>query len=279
LRLDLVLPNEGAAAVEAVKAGPHYEAMGWDGLWLTDHLVGVEAFKHTRFGANWLELITCMTHLAAQTRRVRIGAGVLVLPYRDPVITAKMIATLDVLSGGRIDLGVGAGWARREFMAVGRGDIFEERGAYTNEALDVILACLKGGRISFQGRWFNLEKFDVAPSPAQGTRVPIWVGTRGYAKGPLRRAAKYADYWHPDSLTPEEIAAAGEELDEMADRRIPRTLRLHCGDDPARTADLLGRYREAGCVQVACAFDGVESYREFDRAAEALLDAARHLQG
>jgi len=279
LRLDLVLPNEGAAAVEAVRAGPHYETMGWDGLWLTDHLVGVEAFKHTRFGANWLELITCMTHLAAQTRRVRIGAGVLVLPYRDPVVTAKMIATLDVLSGGRIDLGVGAGWARREFMAVSRGDIYEERGAFTNEVLDVILACWRGGRISFNGRWFNLEKFDVAPSPAQGTRVPIWVGTRGYAKGPLRRAAKYADYWHPDSLTPEEIAAAGEELDEMAGRKIPRSLRLHCGDDTAKTADLLGRYRDAGCVQVACAFDGAESFREFDRAAEALLDAARHLQG
>ena len=278
MRLDLVLPNEGAAAAEAVKAGPHYEAMGWDGLWLTDHLVGVEAFKHTRFGADWMELITCMTYLAAQTRRVRIGAGVLVLPYRDPVVTAKMIATLDVLSGGRIDLGVGAGWARREFMAVGRGDIFEERGAYTDESLEVMLACWQGGRVSFDGRWFHLEKFDVAPQPAQGARVPIWVGTRRYAKGPLRRAAKFADYWHPDSLTPEEMVSAGDQLDEMAGRKVPRSLRIHCDADTAKTADLLGRYREAGCVQVACAFDGLESFGAFDRAAESLFAAARHLQ-
>ena len=278
MRLDLVLPNEGGAAVQALQSGPHYEDMGWDGLWLTDHFVGVDAFRHTRFGATWLELVTSLAHLAAQTRRVRIGAGVLVLPYRDPVMTAKMIATIDVLSGGRVDLGVGAGWARREFMAVGRGDIFEERGAYTNEVLDAMLACWKGGRITFKGRWFDLEKFDFAPSPAQGERVPIWVGTRGHAPGPMRRAAKYADVWHPDSLTPEQMVSAGDQLDEMAGRKVPRSLRIHCDADTARTADLLAQYREAGCMQVACAFDGVESFAEFDKAAGALLEAARPLQ-
>src|SRR5262245_27869193 len=116
--------------VEAVQAGPHYEAMGWDGLWGTDHVVGCDAYSQfSEYGAKWLELLTCMTHLAAQTKRVRIGSSVMVIGYRDPVMVAKIISTLDNLSGGRVDLGVGAGWARREFIALGRGNIYEQRAA------------------------------------------------------------------------------------------------------------------------------------------------------
>ena len=87
-----VLPNEGDYMVEAMHSGPHFEAMGWDGLWLSDHLLGItEDHLHKQA---WMDIMVSMAHLAARTTHVRIGAGVLVLPYRDPVLTARMVATL-----------------------------------------------------------------------------------------------------------------------------------------------------------------------------------------
>jgi|KBSSwiStaDraftv2_1062776.scaffolds.fasta_scaffold42293_4 probable F420-dependent oxidoreductase len=277
MRLDLVLPNDGPFMMPAMESGPHFEAMGWDGLWLTDHIVGVEAFA-VKHGAQWLDILIAAGHLAARTQRVRIGTGVLVLPYRDPVIAARMVASLDLLSGGRIDLGVGTGWARREFMAVGRGDIFDRRGAYADEVLDVMLTCWKGGPISFQGEFFKIDKVTFAGTPAQGERVPLWIGARGLAPAPMRRAAKYADYWHPTGLTPEQINAGGDRLDEMAGRPVKRTLRVRTDGDPSEMADMLWRYKEAGCVMVACAFNKPQTFSEFDKAATAIYEAAKALQ-
>ena len=280
MRLDLVLPNQGDFAAEALRAGPRFESMGWDGLWLTDHVVGAAAYaKHNaHYGAHWQELIVSMTWLAAQTSRIRVGAGILVVPYRDPVLTAKMVATLDQLSGGRIDLGVGTGWARREFIALGKGDIFEQRGAYTDEALDVMLTCWKGGEIAHHGRWFDFEKVSFAPTPVQGDRVPIWVGGFELAPAPLRRTARYADYWHPTGITPEQVREGGDRIDDMAGRPVKRSVRIRCDGDPAEAAAMLHQFQEAGCVQAACAFDDPSSFAEFERATNALFDAARSLR-
>ena len=278
MRLDLVTPNDGAYALDVLKAAAEFEDMGWDGLWLTDHIVGVAAYGE-QYDQQWLEMLTCMTYVAARTSRVRIGAGVLVAPYRDPVTAAKIIATMDVLSGGRIDIGIGTGWARREFGAVGRGDIFEDRGAFTNEVLEVMLACWKTGQIAFDGRWFKLEKFQFAPGPLQGERVPIWIGSRGMEAAPLRRAARFADYWHPTSeISPQELREGGERLDEMAGRKITRTLRINCDGDPQEFADLLAQYQEAGCVQAACAFSQASSLSDFERKAAALFEATASLR-
>ena len=276
MRLDLVLPNQGGFAAEILHAGPDFEAMGWDGLWLTDHVVGVAAYaKHNaQYGNHWQEILISMAYLAAHTRRIRIGSGILVIPYRDPVLTAKMVATLDHLSGGRIDLGVGTGWARREFIALGKGDIFEQRGAYTDEALDVMLACWKGGEVRHEGRWFNFDKVGFAPIPVQGERVPLWVGGFELAPAPLRRTARYADYWHPTGITPEQIRIGGARIDEMAGRPIKRTVRIRCDGDPAAAADMLAAFKEAGCVMAACAFDAPKSFTEFECAAAALLEKA-----
>ena len=280
MRLDLVLPNQGPLATESLQAGAHFEAMGWDGLWLTDHVIGTKAYaaRNPKYGSHWQEIMIAMAYVAAQTKRVRIGSGILVLPYRDPVLVAKMIATLDSLSGGRIDMGVGTGWARREFVALSRGDVFEDRGAYSDEMLDVMLACWKGGEIAFHGKWFDFERITFDPTPLQGDKVPIWVGGAGLAPAPLRRAAKYADYWHPTALSPEDVKIGGERLDEMAGRRVKRTVRFRCDKDVSEVSDLLHAYKDAGCVAVACAFDAPETFGEFDRKAEAVLSAAKALR-
>lgn len=285
MRLDLVLPNEGDYMLQALNAAPEFEAMGWEGLWLSDHLLGIEE-DHLHHHA-WTEIMVAMAHVAARTSKVRIGAGVLVVPYRDPVLTAKMISGLDHLSNGRIDLGVGVGWLRREYTALGRDALYERRGDVTNEALEVMLACWRGGIVEFSGNWFEVPPVVFEPPPLQnGGRVPLWVGSLGAGGAPLRRAARYADYWHPSELdtkgqrmSAQDYGAAGERLDELAGRSVPRTLRIKCDGDPAAVVDKISRFAEAGCVQAACSFiSSSANFADFVRSVEQFHAAAQDLQ-
>jgi probable F420-dependent oxidoreductase len=269
MRLDIVLPNTGNYALEAVQSASTFEAMGFTGLWLTDHVLGVDGY--TIYGDYWLEILATLSYLAGTTKTIRLGTGVLVIPYRDPVLTAKMLSTIDVLSGGRVDLGIGTGWTRREFIALGRGDLYEERGAVTDEALDVFMTCWKGGEFSHQGKWSRSSKVRFEPVPIQTPRPPFWIGARGLAPAPLRRAAKYADFWHPTGLTPDELREGGERLDAMAGRAIPRTIRMRPPSDAEETRDLLRSYREAGCVQAAVDLSEATSLADFIKSAEALM--------
>jgi probable F420-dependent oxidoreductase len=288
MRLDIVLPNEHTYMIEAMNAGPYYEAMGWEGIWLSDHLLGIEE-DHIHTDA-WLDILIAMAHLAARTKTIRIGSGVVVLPYRDPVLLARMVASLDQLSSGRIDFGVGVGWLRREYQAVGYGHAFNERGAYSNEMLDVILECWKGGEVSFKGKWFDVPPVIFEPRPVQqGGRVPIWIGTNLVTGKPMERAAKYADVWHPSEgdvhggrITPEQYRDAGEQLNEMAGRKIPRTLRTGGSGDVQRAVDNLHRFAEMGCEQAAVGFFDYSNipptFADFDRQATAFWKAAESLR-
>jgi probable F420-dependent oxidoreductase len=267
VRVDLVLPNEGPHALEAMRAAARFEEMGYGGLWLTDHVIGLEAYQPV-YGDYWLEMLTAMGFLAASTKKIRLGTGVLVVPMRDPVLTAKMLATIDVLSGGRLDLGIGTGWSRREFQSVGRGDVFEDRGRYTDQALEVFLECWKGGELAFDRGISRVSKVRFEPIPVQKPHPPIWVGARGLAAAPMRRAAKYADVWHPASVSPEDIVRGGDELDARAGRKIKRSVRFYTTKvEIAR--DLVAKYDEIGCFQVAVDFK-VREFAEFARLAEAL---------
>jgi probable F420-dependent oxidoreductase len=284
VRLDLVLPNEGPYMLEALNAGPRFEAMGWDGLWLSDHLVGIE--EDHLHQSSWTEIMVAMAHLAARTTRIRIGSGVVVLPYRDPVLTAKMVASLDHLSGGRIDFGVGVGWLRREYAALGRDGLFAARGQVTDESLDVILACWKGGQVEHHGQWFDFGPVVFDPPALQGERVPVWIGGLAVSGAPLRRAAKYADYWHPSELdtsgghlSADAFREAGERLDEMAGRTIPRTLRIKCDGEPEPVVERLRRFAEGGCVQAACSFiSSSPTFADFERNAARFFEAAEGLR-
>jgi len=273
MRLDLVIHNEGDIAGESLRAAPDFEAMGYDGLWFTDHIIAIEGATGTH-ASYWYEMLSTMAWVAAKTKRVRLGAGVLVAPHRDPLLAAKTIATIDDLSDGRFDLGVGTGWARREFNALGRGDVYEQRGAVTDEALDVMLNAWKGGWIEFDGQWSKYRKIRFEPHPPSG-RIPLWIGARGLGGAPMRRAAKYADYWHPTGVTPDEIREGGAKLDEMAGRKVQRSARVRFDGDAGQMADLLAQYKDAGCVQVACCFDEPETLADFRRASERFLEAAR----
>jgi probable F420-dependent oxidoreductase len=269
VRVDVVLPNTGDYAVQAVHGAAQMEALGFEGLWLTDHVLGMAGF--TVYGDYWLEILTTLAHIAGATKKIRLGTGVLIAPLRDAVLTAKILSTIDVLSGGRLDLGIGTGWLRREFNALGRADLYDDRGAATDEALEVFMTCWKGGEFSHEGRWSNSSKIRFEPVPVQKPRPPFWIGSRGVEGRPLRRAAKYADFWHPTGLTPEQLREGGEKLDAMAGRPIARTIRMRPPADPSETRDLLRQYRDVGCVQAALDFSEAKSFAEFVGRAEAVL--------
>jgi len=279
MRLGLVINNNGAAAAEAVpRMAREAEALGYDSLWVTDHVIGVKSFKPV-YGATWMEPLTSLAWIAGVTSKIRLGIGVLVVPYRDPVYTAKVIATLDQLSGGRVDLGVGTGWARSEYHALGRGDLFEARGAVTDESLELMLRCWQGGEFGWEGKFFQFRNIQFDPVPIQRPRVPLWIGSRTGQRRPMARVAKYADVWHPTGLPPEELAKTGDQLDEMAERKVRRTVRL--SHTQASSTDdwlsLLRGYQDAGCDEAAIDFGGLDEDHAKPGAVDRTLDAARAL--
>ena len=249
----LVLPNNepgGAHLIDELPA--QAESWGYDSLWVTDHVVGVRAMSGV-YGSYWLEALTTLTWIAARTSTVRLGTGILVVPHRDPVLTAKMVATLDVLSGGRVDLGVGTGWSRVEFRALGVLDQYEARGRATNEALEVICRCWDGGDVSHDGEFFSFRHIEFEPTPLQRPRVPIWVG--GDSPPALRRAARFAHTWHPHDISPDELRVKGEQLDELAGRPVHRSVRLAVTDEQIDALpDVVDAYLEVGCGRVVIDF-------------------------
>ena len=155
-----------------------------------------------------------MTYLATVTRRIRVGPSVLVIPYRNPVFTARALATADYLSGGRVILGAGIGWWREEFEALGVP--FEDRAARTVEALRLMREIWTRPRVEFAGRFWQVrEAGGVRPQPVQRPHIPIWIG--GHSDAALRRVVEIADGWHPLGLRPP-VALHPAELAERARR-------------------------------------------------------------
>src|SRR5262249_10909236 len=138
--------------------------------------------------------LVMMAYLARATSKLRLGTSVLVVPYRHPLLVAKMLATIDVLSKGRVILGAGVGWLREEFEAVG-APAFEDRGTVTDEALRRTPA--PG---PFEGRHYKVQDIHALPKPAQRGGIPVWIG--GHTEAAILRAGRLGDGWHPIALRP-----------------------------------------------------------------------------
>src|SRR5436189_3600280 len=180
------LPVYGPAATrETLLAfARRMEALGYDSLWASDHVVIpwriTSKYPYNATGdfplpptTNFLEPLTALALVAGLTERLRLGTTVLVLPHRHPVLAAKMLATLDHLSNGRVILGAGVGWMREEIELLGAP--FDERGAWSDEAIRVMRACWRDERTHFQGRFFNFADVGCFPKPVRGD-IPIWMG-------------------------------------------------------------------------------------------------------
>jgi len=158
------------------------EAVGFDSVQVGDHI---------QWHAPILESTTLLATFAAVTTRVRIATDVVILPLRDPVLMAKTVASLDVLSGGRLIFGVGVGGDHPAEYAAMRVPL-SERGSRANESLDIVRGLLANERFSYAGRHFRIEDVGISPRPLQPA-VPIWVG--GTSDAALRRAARHGDGW------------------------------------------------------------------------------------
>lgn len=197
-------PETGRSARACVDVAVHAERAGLDSVWVTDHIVLPEVraarYPHNdrgdfpyRWDHDIHEPLVLMAALARATARVEIGVAVLVIPYRHPLTTAKMLATIDQLAEGRLILGAGVGWLRDEFAALGLpDDVFEHRGSVTDDYLRVMRAAWTAeGSVSYRGRWAAFEAVGARPQPFRKGHLPIWVGGKGDRA--LRRAARLGD--------------------------------------------------------------------------------------
>ncbi|MFO1081841.1 MAG: TIGR03619 family F420-dependent LLM class oxidoreductase [Reyranellaceae bacterium] len=207
MQIGFNLPNSGplsraSSMLEIARTG---EALGFDYLTMTDHVVlpdmKVPGYPYSESGEFYEaepterhEQLMAMAWIAAQTKHLRLVAAVLVVPHRPAVLAAKMLATLDVLSGGRLVVGIGAGWLQAEFDAVVTTP-FAERGAVTDEYLDAFRVLWTEPRPRFEGRFTRFHDIVLEPKPVQRPHPPIWVG--GEAGPALRRAARVGAAWYP----------------------------------------------------------------------------------
>ncbi|MCI0547518.1 MAG: LLM class flavin-dependent oxidoreductase [Candidatus Rokubacteria bacterium] len=214
------------------------EALGFESLWAWDHvLLGVEPSFPI------LDSITTLGAVAARTRRIKLGTGVLVLPLRNPVVAAKALSSLDVISGGRLILGVAAGWYAREFDAVGVP--FKQRGRQFERNLDILLRLWTEERVTLKVDEFNLREAVMVPRPAQRPRPPVLVG--GYVDAVLRRAGTVGDGWLTYFYTPESFTRSWAKVQAFA---------REAGRDPAaltatnQLAVHVGRSREETAAEM-----------------------------
>jgi len=294
MRIGIAIPNYGPIAGPDLigEVADRVEASGLDAVWVSDHLlapVGVKsAYPYdprpekpaTDVSAleQMYEPLMTLGWLAGRTARVRLGVSAYVMPYRNPVVTAKLVATLDALSGGRLTLAVGSGWLREEFAALHVP--FANRSRRLEEYLAICDALWAGGEAHYEGHYYQLPSVKTGPRPAQRPRPPIWIA--GNSGRVVERAARIGDGWHPIDLTPDAVGDGARRirrrLDEIGRPRdaVAITLRaqigvggerrlLH-GDADAIRADL-DAYRAAGLEHL------VVSLRR-ERTKDALLRSA-----
>jgi len=189
------------------------EDLGYDHVWVSDHIIlpkkvdsfypyaadGVATFRPDE---PYFEPLAALNFIAGCTSRIRLGTHVLIIPYRNPVLTAKILSSLDVLSDGRVILGAGVGWMEEEFQAMGL-DTYKERGAVTDEYLQLYKELWTNENPSFDGKYYQISGSGFEPKPAQKPHPPIWIG--GHTGPAIRRAAKYGDGWMPIGLRPPAI--------------------------------------------------------------------------
>lgn len=225
------------------------EDLGFAGLYLSDHFVPPEPPDYPS-----LDLVVALAYAAEQTARVRFGPLVAPLSFRDPVMLARQMAALDEISGGRLVLGVGAGWMEREHTMFGYdlGDV-PTRMARLEEGLAVITRLLRAdGPVSYDGRFFQLHEA-VLPGPRRPGGPPVLVGASGPRYG-LPLVARYADVWSTQQLTPEQVGERSAELDAQLQKegRQPSEVRrtfnapVVCGRTPAELEARVRGFRRFG---------------------------------
>ncbi len=187
------------------------EALGYHLLMVSDH-VAMTPDVEEKYPAPFYDPLVTLAWLAGTTKKVELGTTVIIVPYRHPVLLARMCANIDQISGGRFILGVGAGWAKQEFEVLGAP--YGQRGAMTDDYLSALKALWSGQLVSYQGDFVEFGSVNSAPAPLRRPHPPIWVG--GTSDRSLRRAVRLGDGWHPTRVR----------VDELENEFLPRLRRI-----------------------------------------------------
>ena len=247
MKYGFYLPNSGAGAepdalADIAKLG---DRLGFYCMVMPDHILQPNQINSTypysltgdilaagqSGDGEWPEQITTLAYLAGVTERIKLVTSVMIIPYRNPILTAKMLSTLDMLSKGRLILGAGVGWMEEEFELLDAPP-FAERGAVTNEYLQAFIELWTKDDPKFEGKYVNFSDITFLPKPVQKPYPPIWIG--GQSKPAIRRAAQIGDCWHPVGaipaapLEPEELAENLVLLHQYAEKagRDPATIQV-----------------------------------------------------
>jgi probable F420-dependent oxidoreductase len=227
VRIGVSLPNVGLdhGKQMLLPVAQASERLGFDSLWAAHHVVlpyqrdsnypyqrsGTEIAMNP--GMQWLDPLVTLSLVAGVTERVGLGTSVLVLPYRNPVTLAAELAALDVLSEGRLICGIGTGWMREEFEAIGIDP--KQRGARTDEHIRVLKTLWSQDPASFDGRFTSFDDIVLATTPYREKGPPIWVG--GNNEPGMRRALCLGDGWHGMEIYPEEMPRINQDLARIGD--------------------------------------------------------------
>lgn len=238
--LHLPASSPGIKSEDLIQFVRTAEALGFYCVTVADHIIVPQnisiPYPYTVDGkypgsGYHLETLTTMSFLAGATERIRFVTSVMIAPYRNPILTAKMLASLDVLSRGRVIVGLGVGWMKEEFENL-KAPPFNERGRVTDEYIQVFRELWTKDHPSFDGKYCNFSGITFLPKPVQKPTIPIWIG--GHSKQALRRAGELGDGWHPIGgvptipLEPEDITRDLEMLAGYAQKagRNPKQIRI-----------------------------------------------------
>ena len=204
MRFGFIVPNNWGLddPQQVVDVAVRAEELGFDSVWVNHHVLHAGYILDRLGDRPYYDSLTVLTYIAARTKSVRLGTSVLVLPYLNPIVLAKSLATLDVMSGGRLIVGVGVGALKHESDALGSD--FSRRGAYGSESIAIMKALWTQEDPSFEGEFYSFSGVKFSPKPAQKPHPPVWVG--GSSGSALRRVARLGDGWHPVGLSPDELA-------------------------------------------------------------------------
>ncbi len=300
MQLGVFLPISGRATGPDTlrEAAQSAERQGFDAVWSADRVITPwEIHTPYPYAENhefivppdrpFLDSFTCLAYLAGCTQTITLGISVLVLPYRHPLYWARVAASIERLTQGRLTLGVGVGWMEEEFAALGVP--FKQRGAMTDEQLQILDLLWTQEHIGFHGKHYAFDDVAFYPKPIQQPRIPLWVGGEGAAA--QRRAGRYGDAWFPYfvSISPDELRAgydnarreaetAGRSSDavkltvcrpiELTRDPVPQDERVLRGS-PEQLVEALAAYRAIGVEHLALQFmvprwpDRVEQIERF----------------
>jgi alkanesulfonate monooxygenase SsuD/methylene tetrahydromethanopterin reductase-like flavin-dependent oxidoreductase (luciferase family) len=231
----------------------------FDHCWAMDHLATIGEIGDDRPIFDGWELLAAM---ATSTTHVRVGLLVTGITYRNPALLAKIATTVDHLSGGRLEFGIGAAWAANEHEMYGISGLDHRVGLFS-EGLQVIRSLWTEERTNFEGRYYTMRNAVANPKPVQKPYPPIWVGSAGPRM--LKLTARHADVWNAGGVAGREIdtaVAASRQLDEACTAinrepsEIRRSVQLGGGADPAEIIDRVRRYHEAGFTEIILMLSG-----------------------